>query len=281
MRETKGKLIAVFNPGKHGSGSTTFALGLGIALEYITHKKVLIVNNADNLSLMEKFIENNINVEYSIDNLQIFNSSISEKTIETYATMINDNLFMLAGTSMDNEIRKTDMQFEENFINECRKIYDIVVMDLPARISDKNANAFYLDKADLIIAAVKYNEIDLDDIFVKPIYLSSSEILMNEKTYVSLNFMDKDSDIPKEVERLKKKYGFKSAYGFAYDGNIINVCCKQRKMYSYIQDELYKENHVFPQQLKEFSEEVIRKLELECEFVEKPKPGLLKSLFRK
>jgi hypothetical protein len=155
------------------------------------------------------------------------------------------------------------------------------VIDLPTRINDKNANALYLDKADLIIAAVKYNEIDLDDIFVKPLYLSSREILISEKTYVALNFMDKDWDILKEVERLKKKYGFKYAYGFAYDGNIINVCCKQRKMYSYIQEELYKDNHVFPQQLREFSEEVIRKLGLEYEFLEKPKPGLLKSLFRK
>lgn len=277
MRDVRGKLISVFNPGKHGAGSTTIANGLGIALEYFTDKKVLLVNKSGCWSSMEKFIENDIQVQYTIDNLKVFNSSISAKMIETYATMINENLYMVAGSVISEEIHKQDFNFEERFIVESLKVYDIVIADLPARVRD--TNEMYLEKADLIVAVTKYNEIDLDDIYIKPSYAESKKILTGNKTYTVINYMDSKLNIPKEVERLKKKYKFIHAYGFAFDGCITTACCKDRKMYSFLQDELDKENHVFPQQMKEFTDAVANILELN--YIEKPKKNLLGYIFGK
>lgn len=277
MRETMGKFITVFNAGKHGAGSTTIANALGIALEYYTGKKVLLVNKSGYWSSMEKFIENNIQVQYTIDNLKVFNSSITAKIIETYATMINENLYMIAGSSINDENDKLDNEFEENFCDECMKAYDIVIADLPSRVKETNIQC--LNKADLIIAVTKYNEIDLDDIYTKPDYVQSKEILLSDKTYTVINYMDRDWDIPKEISRLKKQYSFKNAYGFVHDGSIINACCKQRQMYSFLRDELDKEKYIFPQQMKEFSLEIAKIIDTDQ--IEKPKKSFLKQLFKK
>ncbi|MGE5629798.1 MAG: hypothetical protein ACM3TR_01735 [Caulobacteraceae bacterium] len=276
MRGTRGKLITVFNPYKHGAGSTTIANGLGICLGYYTGKKVLLVNKSGCWSSMERFIEGDIHVQYTIDNLKVYNSSIKGNTIKTYATMINENLYMVAGSTISNEAERHDYDFEERFIEESVKAFDIVVADVPSGV--KYENAKYIEKADIIIAVVKYNEIDLDDIYESAGMSNIRDCLSRDNTHIAVNFMDKDWDMPKETERLKKKYGLGETYGFAYDGSVINACCKKRKMYSYLCEELGSENNIFPQQLKEFTDMLMGKLG--CCSIEKHKKGIFDFLLR-
>lgn len=267
MRGMQGKLITVWSPGLHGMGTSTVTDAVGFAMQYLTDKKVLILNQCGRLSFMERFVEKDIKIKYTMDNLKIFDTSISAEHIYTYATSINENLYMVAGSRFERDITKEDKHFAEILLSRCLEAFDIVVVDTNTGIREDNLP--FLDKADSIIAVVTANEIMLDDLLEASKSSHIKEYLYGGKALVVVNKLYDGRSMDRELRSINKKYDFEASFGLNYNGDVFDACCRRRQFYSFMMDELAREKAVFGSQVTDICDYLIERLYLSRE-VEKP-----------
>lgn len=252
MREAKGKLICIWSPILHGEGCSTITNAVGFALNHYTGKKTLIVNKSGTLSHMENYIAHDIEIKYSMDNLKIFNSSIKSEHISTYATQINNDLYMIAGSRINREITKEDKGFEELFIKRCLDGFELVVVDMNTGVREDSG--LYLNRADVILAVTAPNDIVLGKVFKYPGFMEVMQYLNDEKTVYIFNKLYDGWNTAKIVDRLKKKYSIRSAYGLNYDGDVLDACCTNLNFYSFMIKELKKSASEYAGQISDICE---------------------------
>lgn len=258
MREAAGKLICIWSPVLHGEGCSTITDAIGFTLYHRTGKRILIVNKSNSLCNTEEFMAREIEIKYNFDNLKIFNNSIKSDHINTYATRISDNLYMVAGSRISRDITKEDKCFEELFARLCLENFDMVVTDLG--ISIREDSSPYLDRADVIVAVTSPNCIILDKILEHPEMEKVVRYLRDERTINVFNKLYDGWDTVKVAAGLKKKYNFRNAYGLEYDGDVLTACCTDMNFYSFMIRELNRDNSAFAGQISDVCSFMLDKL---------------------
>jgi hypothetical protein len=56
------------------------------------------------------------------------------------------------------------------------------------------------------------------------------------------------------------RYSIKDLFGLNYDGDVLNACCSDRNLYSFLMKELECEKNIFALQLKESCEFLLGEL---------------------
>jgi hypothetical protein len=231
----------------HGEGCSTLACSIGFGMQYYSGKKILIINRSNSKSHMEKYIEKDISIKYSMDNLKIFNTGIKTEHILTYATQVNEGLYMIAGSRLNKEITKENTSFDRLFIDRCLEGFDLVIADMDTGIREESK--LYLDSADKIVAVFTPNEIMIDELYQHSGTDEIYEYFTNEKTVKVLNKLFYNWDTAKVLRRLKCKYSLPNIFGLNYDGDVLNACCIEKDFYSFLMKEIKRERNDYVMQL--------------------------------
>lgn len=277
MRSSNGKLVAVWSPGLHGAGVSTVTDTVGFALQHFTGKKVLILNNSGCLSYMERFLENDIEIKYTLDNLKIFNGCINTEHIFTYATCINKNLYMIAGSKLGRNITGEDEFFDERLLQKCLEAFEIVIADLNTGIRDENE--VFISKADAVLSVVTPNEIMLDDMLEGAGGSRLHEYIYDKKTIMVFNKLYDGWDMKKELKKLNKKYDLEFSFGLPYDGDVFAACCRDKQFYSFMSEQLRKKKTVYIEQTDDICGCLIERLYLDTAEASGSKEQSVFSLF--
>ena len=279
MRGEKGKVICVWSPLQQGEGCTTIACSLGFGLHFRSGVRTLIVNKSNSIAGMERFLEKDIKIKYSIDNLKVFNEGIKPSHIVTYATQINSGLHMLAGPRLDKEITGVGTEFDRFFLDGCAEGFELTIADLGTGITpDKLA---YLEYADLIIAVVTPNEIIMEQLFSSSDCQAALGYFTENKAAVVVNKLCSDWDASSVAGRYRKLFSLDGVYGLDYDGNLLNACCIDRKMYSFFMNRFSSRKYEYMQQLNMLCGFVEEKLGIIGNYDEVELSASLFSRFRK
>ena len=242
MRSAKGKLICIWPPVGHGEGCTTLACGIGFSVHHHTDKRVLIVDRSNSASPMEKFVEKDIEIKYSMDNLNIFNNELKTEHILTFATQINKELYMIAGSKLKRNITGGNNEFDKIFIDKCLNWFDLVIADLDAGVRDENK--LYLDMADIILTVFTPNEIVIDELHDNPGILDALDYFTNAKSVSIINKLYDGWDTGRVMGRYKSRYSLSDIFGLNYDGDVLNACCTDRNFYSFLMKELKRDKNI-------------------------------------
>lgn len=279
MRGEKGKVICVWSPMQHGEGCTTLACSLGFGLNLRSRERMLIVNRNDSITGMENFVEKDITIKYSMDNLKIFNEGIGAEHIMTYATPINSNLHMLAGSRLDKKITGICSEFDRLFLDGCTESYELTIIDLG--IGSERESSIYLEYADIVIAVVTPNEIMLDQLFGSCVKQAALKHFTDNKAVVVVNKLCSEWNANNVIERYREIFSMDSVYGINYDGDLLNSCCIDRRMYSFFMNNFGSRRNECMQQINRLCIEVADKLGIIWTEDEAVMPGSLFSRFRR
>ena len=247
MRGERGKLVCVWSPVLHGEGCSTLACSIGLGAHHITGSRVLIVNKSSSISSVESFLEKDIKIKYSMDNLKIFGTEIRTDHILTYATQVNTDLYMIAGSRLDKEITGENEDFERLFINSCLEGFDLTIVDLDTGIREKNS--LYLDSADKIISVFTPNEIVLDKLFKEAALRPALDYFTDNRTVHVINRLHSSWETKSVLNRYKSRYSLSHAFGLDYNGELLNACCTDRAFYSFCMKELNSRKRGYIKQL--------------------------------
>ncbi|HYE82547.1 MAG TPA: hypothetical protein VEG39_10350 [Clostridia bacterium] len=261
MRGVKGKLVCIWSPVLHGEGCSTLSCSVGFGMHHFSGKKVLILNKSNSISHMEKYLEKDIEIKYSLDNLKIFNKGISADHILTYATQVNTGLYMLGGSRFNRELTKEDTDFDRLFIECCLEGFDLVIADMDTGV--RKENRLYLDQADTIIAVFTPNEIIMDELFRNEAMQSALTYFTDKKTVSAINKLYDGWDTGSVTGRYKGRYSLSRIFGFNYDGDVINACCMEKDLYSFLMKELKRGKGGYVKQLHELCSFLISELCIE------------------
>jgi cellulose biosynthesis protein BcsQ len=279
MMKQNGRLITVWVPGNHGAGGSTVADGIGIGMQYLIGMKTLIVNFSGKWSYMERFLENDISIKYSMDYLKSFGQAIDFNHINTFSTQINNKLSIIPGTKLQSCGDEDDRKFEKCLLQRCLEGYDFVIADITTGIRDDNKAL--LDMSDIIIAVMTPNEIMLDDIVNELGKTQILKYLRDSKTIPVFNMMGYKNNIERELRRLSVKYDFEACFGINTDDSVFEACCKDKKMYTYMMNGLEKGTEAFPKQIEELCVLIAEKLGIVGYDSENTGASLIKRLFRR
>jgi hypothetical protein len=271
MRGETGKLVCIWSPVLHGEGCSTLACSIGFGLQYCSGKRVLIVNKSNSSSHMEKYLEKDIEIKYSMDNLKIFNLGIKSEHIQTYATQVNTGLYMIAGARLDRKISKENIEFDRLFIERCLESFDIVIADLDTGVREENR--LYLDKAEKIIAVFTPNEIVIDELYQFPELRKTLGYFKNEKTVSLINKLYEGWDAAGILHRYKSRYSLSNVFGLNYDGDVLNACCADKDFYSFLIKEMKRDRNGYANQLIDICEFLVGELYMENTTVESGRHG--------
>lgn len=279
MRDVKGKLICIWSPVMYGEGCSTLACGIGIGLQYFSGNKVLIVNTGNSANHMERYVEKDIEIKYSMDNLKMFNNEIRTEHILTYATQINQDLYMIAGSRLSRDITKENNEFDKAFLQKCLTGFDLVIADL--NIGIMNENRLYLDQADIILAVITPNEIVIDELYDNHGTQDILRYFRDEKTVNIINKLWDGWETVSVIGRYKSRYSLSNIFGLNYHGDIINACCTDKNFYSFLMKEIKGEKNIFVKQLNEICGFLIESLHMERSTADRKKYGdILKRFLR-
>lgn len=280
MRDNISKLITVWVPGNHGAGGSTIANAVGVALQHFTDKKTLIVNCGSPQSYMERYLENDLDMRFSMDYLKSFGDSIKAEHIKTYATPINEMLYIIPNSKISRDISKVGENFNQRFLDEAKKVFDFIIVDVESGINMEKQ--MFLDKADLILAVMTSNEIMLDDLYGSNSDYTIRCFLGDKKTLCIFNLLDPGENIEKELKHLNKKYGLKGSFGITYDNKAYKACCAEKRFYSFMKKHLSikKSDAALPEQIKELCSIITERLYMPMEEQEETY-GFINMLFSK
>lgn len=271
MRGEKGKLISVWSPVLHGEGCSTLACSIGFGIQHFTGKKVLVVNKSNSTSHMEKYVEKDIEIKYSMDNLKIFNTGIRSEHILTYATQVNTGLYMLAGSRLNREITKESIDFDRLFIEKCLEGFDIVVADIDTGI--RAENRLYLDASDSIVAVLAPNEIIIQELFRNAEMRDVMGYFTDARTVNIINKLYEGWDSCRVIGRYNSRYSLTKTFGLNYNGDILNACCNDRNLYSFLMKEIRRRKNEYVKQLSRICEFLAGELSMEEEETESTEYG--------
>lgn len=258
MRGAKGKLICIWSPMGHGEGCTTLACGIGFSVQHHSGKRVLIVNRSSSASPMEKYVEKDIEIKYSMDNLNIFNRELKTEHILTYATQINKELYMIAGSRLKRNITGGNNEFDKIFIEKCLTGFDLIIADIDTGVRDENK--LYLDMADIVLSVFTPNEIVIDELHDNPGIRDALGYFTNAKSVSIINKLYDGWETSRVIGRYKSRYSLSDTFGLNYDGDILNACCTDRNFYSFLMKELKRDKNIFVRQLDEICRFLIGRL---------------------
>lgn len=279
MRGSKGKLICIWSPVLHGEGCSTLACALGFGMQHLSGKKVLIVNKSNSTSHMEKYVEKDIEIKYSMDNLKIFNTGIRTEHILTYATQVNEGLYMIAGSRFNKEITRENNDFDRLFLDRCLEGFDIVITDMDTGVREENK--LYLDRADNIIAVFTPNEIIMDELYQYPGMREVLDYFTNEKAVSVINKLYDGWDTSRVIGKFESKYSLSKTFGLNYDGDVLNSCCADNDFYSFLMKEIKREKNGYVKQLVDICDFLIDALYMERNTINSIKNGgIFKRLLR-
>lgn len=280
MRDSKSRLITVWVPGNHGAGGSTIANAVGIALQHFTDKKTLIVNYGSPQSYMERYLEKDVDMRFSMDYLKSFDDSINAEHIRTYATPINEMLYIIPNSKISREISKVSEDFNQKFLDEAKKVFDFIIVDIESGINVEKQ--MFLDKADIILAVMTSNEIMLDDLYGSNSDNTIRSFLGDIKTLSVFNLLDPGEDVEKELKYLNKKYSLKGSFGVTYDNKAYKACCRDKRFYSFMKKHLSMKNSdtALPEQIKELCSIITEKLYMPME-EQTEAHGFINMLFSK
>lgn len=279
MRGERGKLVSIWSPVLHGEGCSTLACSIGFVMQYYSGKRVLIVNKSNSISHMEKFVEKDIEIKYSMDNLRIFNTGIRAEHILTYATQVNTGLYIIAGSRLNKEITKKNIDFDRFFINRCLEGFDLVIADMDTGAREENK--LYLSSADKIIAVFTPNEIIIDELYQHSGLQEALAYFKNEKTVGVINKLYDGWEIGSVLARYKSKYLLSDIFGLNYDGDVLNACCTDKDFYSFLMKEIKRDRNDYVKQLTDICEFLISELYMENKAADSIKYGnIFKRLIR-
>lgn len=269
MRGEKGKLVCVWSPVLHGEGCSTLACSIGFGLHHQSGKRVLIVNKSNSISSIEQFIEKDIEIKYSIDNLIIFNTGIRTDHILTYATQINTGLYIIAGSRLDKGGTEENKEFDRLFIDRCLEGFDLVIADVDTGVKEKNR--LYLDRADNIISVITPNEIAIDHLFKDTALQTALHYFADEKTVHVINKLHSSWEINSVVNRYKSRYSIYKTFGLNYEGDLLNACCMDKSFYSFFMKKINCRKCDYMQQVNDICSFIVSELSIE----EKANEGIL------
>jgi len=232
MRNEKGRLVCVWSPLLQREGCSTLACSLGFGLHRRSAGKVLIVDRSGSISGISSFLEKDIEIRYSTDNLKIFGPGVRSDHIKAYGTQVGTELYMLAGSRLEKGHESGDCEFDRNFIGSCLEGFDLVIADVGAGMTERKG--LYLDSADCIISVCTPDEAMLDRLFRGAVPPSALGYFSGEKTVHAFNKLHNSWEVHSLVGRYRRRYGLKKAFGFEYDGDLLNACCSDRKLYSFL-----------------------------------------------
>jgi hypothetical protein len=276
MRGAKGKLICVWSPVLHGEGCSTVACGIGFGMQHYSGRSVLIVNLSNSTSHMERYVENDIKIKYSMDNLKIFNTGIRTEHILTYATQVNTGLYMIAGSRFNREITRENTDFDRLFIERCMDGFDLIIADLDTGVREDGK--LYLDYADSILAVFTPNEIIIDELYRHPGMKEALGYFTDEKTVCIINKLYDGWEAGGVTGRYKSRYSLPRIFGLDYDGDVLNACCTERDFYSFLMKEVKRGKNGFVRQLIDICEYLADGLYIENNSADSIKYG---SIFKK
>ncbi len=263
LRGERGKLICVWSPVLHGEGCSTLACSIGFSIQQMTGRKVLIVNKSNSTSNMEKYLEKDIEIKYSMDNLKIFNMGIRTEHILTYATQVNTDLYMIAGSRFNRDITKENYEFDRIFMDKCLEGFDIVIADIDTGV--RSENSFFLDSADCILAVLTPNEITIQELFNNPALKSALKYFTDERTVNVINKLHGDWNSSRVIDRYNSSYSLTKTFGLNYDGDVLNACCSNRNYYSFVIKEMKCRRNLYVSQLIGVCEFLLKEISMEAD----------------
>lgn len=279
MRGEKGKLVCVWSPVLHGEGCSTLACSIGLGAHHISGSSVLIVNKSNSVSGMESFLEKDMQIKYSMDNLKIFGTGIRADHILTYATQFNTDLYMLAGSRLDKEIAGENEEFEKLFISSCLEAFDVTIVDLGPGIKGKNS--LYLDSADKIISVFTPNEIVLDQLFGATALKPALNYFTGSRTLHVINKLHSSWETRSVLSRYNSRYSLCHTFGLDYDGELLNACCTDRAFYSFCMKKLNSRKHEYIKQLNDICSFIAVELSMAGKSAEGSSYGAQHKRFRR
>lgn len=229
----QGKLITVWNPLSTKDGSTTIACGLGISIHMKSEQKVLIVNADNKYVRLENYIDRDIPLKYSLDNLKGLKTNVQARDISVFSTQISEGLHLLSGTALGEPL---SYDFITKFIEQSRLSFDYIVVDIGT--GSYEGTQQFLDDADITVSVLTAS-----DILLGQLKLPTSKELLNrledKKNLVVLNkaFTENIQDEIKLVER----FGLYPEAVFPMSTEIYKKCHIDRQFYSYIYGNLNKQ----------------------------------------
>jgi len=254
MRGEKGKLICVWSPILNGEGCSTIACSIGLELNLRSAGHVLVLDRSGSTYGMNCFLEKDIEIRYSIDNLKMLGTGIKADHVRTYGTQLNTDLYMLAGSRLEKGAETQEQEFDRHFLDSCLEGFDIIIADMGTGIS--KIKSMYLDRADCIISVLTPNEVMIDQLFSKAVPQPVMEYFTAKRTVHVINRLHSSWEVHSVVNRYLNRYGLKNIFGIEYDGDMLNACCSDRKLYSF-----YAKRHT------DRNYEYMRQLENICSFV--------------
>lgn len=279
MKGEKGRLVCVWSPLLHREGCSTLACSLGFGLHRRSAGRVLIVDRSGSISGINSFLEKDIEIRYSIDNLKIFGPGIRADHIKAYGTQVNTELYMLAGSRLEKEPEIGNCEFDRHFIGSCLEGFDLVIVDVGAGMTERKD--LYLDSADCIISVCTPDEVMLDQMLRGAIPKSALGHFSGEKTVHVFNKLHSSWEVHSVVGRYRRRYGLKKAFGFEYDGDLLNACCSDRKLYSFLTRRSGDRSCVYMKQLEAICSFVAGELSLAEKHAEAGSDGGLFSRLRR
>lgn len=276
MRGERGRLICVWSPLLHGEGCSTIACTLGLGLNHGSAGRVLMLDRSGSVYGMNCFLDKDIEVRYSIDNLKILGTSIKADHVRTYGTQVNTELYMLSGSRLEYGQEMERNEFDSHFLDSCLEGFDLVIADIGTGLSEMKS--IYLDRADHIVSVSAPNEYMMDHLFSKAVPGPVLEYFTGEKTIHAINKLHSSWEVNSVISRYLKRYGIKNLFGFEYDGDMLNACCSERKLYSFFNRRYGDKNYDYMRQLEDICSFVAGELSLAGKHTETTASG---GIFRR
>lgn len=229
----QGKLITVWNPLSNKEGATTIACGLGVAIHMKSEQKVLIVNADNKYVRLENYIDKDIPLKYSLDNLKGLGKNVQARDISVFSTQISEGLHLLSGTALGEALSD---EFITNFIEQSRLSFDYIIVDIGT--GDYKGTQQFLDAADITVSVLSASDILLGQTKL-PTSKDLISKLEDKKNLVVLNkvFTENIQDDIKLVE----SFGLSPEAVFPMSMDIYKKCHVERQFYSYIYSNLNKQ----------------------------------------
>ncbi|HAN10650.1 MAG TPA: hypothetical protein DCP90_08585 [Clostridiales bacterium] len=219
------KVISVYGGYLHGTGVSTMALSLSIFIQQITDKKVLLINLDNERSLLEKFIERDVDIKHSIDDIKVYEESLKLEVIENHLDIINDNLSLISKSKTG----KTSPEFVDKLIEIAKKKFNFIIIDAGNNPSEK-----LLENGDISIHISEYNELILEN---------TVKNIKNDDTLIIFNKFSIEYSSNLTITSFKKKYSITNEiFTVNYDQDIFTEACEKRKLYSFLIKKLNSKN---------------------------------------
>jgi CO dehydrogenase nickel-insertion accessory protein CooC1 len=228
---------------------------------------------------MEKYVEKDIEIKYSMDNLKVFNTGIKTEHILTYATQMNKSLYMIGGARLDKEITRENHEFDKIFLDRCLDGFDIVIADMDTGVRKENKP--YLDQADKIIAVFSPNKIVIDELYQNQRMKEILEYVKDEKTVSIINKLYDGWETGRVIGRYKIMLSLSDVFGMDYDGDVLSACCTHKDFYSFFMKEIKRDKNGYIRQLSDVCSFLLRELNIEDSAEDCVKhSGIFKRLIR-